>query len=231
MDQMHQFGESISRDLGIAVKNSSLFFEAFSHPSFVHENSSNHNSYQRLEFLGDAVLDLIVSEILITEFSSMDEGRLSKLRSQIVNETTLAHLARILNLGDFVLLGKGESQNNGRTRDSILSDVFESLIAAIYRDGGLDNAKKFFLETLNKYLDQNNINLFDLSFDYKSKLQELVMKKYKTTPVYKSKEVEAGFEVSLYINENHIETITASSKKKAQVELAKNTYTKKQNDI
>ncbi len=224
MEQVRQFGESISRHLEIEIKNNILFFEAFSHPSFIHENEVVGKSYQRLEFLGDAALDLIISDLLLEEFQDWDEGELSKLRAQIVNEKSLAEISRSIDLGEYVFLGNGEIQNNGRNNDSILSDIFESLVGAIYIDSGIELAKEFVLKTLNYYLDQKGISLLELSFDYKSKLQEKIMKEFKSIPVYEAKELNEGFEVRLLVNNKIIDTKWSTSKKKAQLLIAENVY-------
>lgn len=130
---------------GYCFKDKSLIKMALSHSSYVNEVKLNKtDDYERLEFLGDAVLELSVSEYLYANRADMREGDMTKLRASLVCEPTLASCARsALNLGDYLLLGKGEDQTGGRGRDSIVSDVFEAIIGAIYLDGGFEEAKRF----------------------------------------------------------------------------------------
>ena len=123
--------------IGYQFEDSSLLISAVTHPSYMNERKINKwDHYQRLEYLGDAVLELVMSEYLFHEYPLMPEGELSKTRASMVCEPALAFCANKLNLGEFILLGKGENASGGRKRDSILSDVFEAIIGAIYLDGG-----------------------------------------------------------------------------------------------
>lgn len=120
----------------------SLLGMALTHPSYLHEVSESHGGdYQRLEFLGDAVLGLLLAEMLYERYPDWDEGNLSQLRSRLAGQDVLADRARSLGIGAFILLGRGEEQTAGREKDSILADILEALIAALYRDGGLEAAR------------------------------------------------------------------------------------------
>lgn len=134
--------QQLERLLEYTFHDRSLIVEALTHPSYLHEVSESHGGdYQRLEFLGDAVLGLLLAEMLYEQYPDWDEGALSQLRSRLAGQDILAERARRLGIGRFVLLGRGEEQTAGRDKDSILADVLEALIAALYRDGGLQAAR------------------------------------------------------------------------------------------
>ena len=204
-------------------------FTALVHKSFKHEKNVIEKNNEKLEFLGDAVLELIISEFLFQSYPDKSEGDLSKLRSAIVNETTLTEIAKHIDLGRFILLGKGELKEKGYEKESLLSDTFEAILGAIYLDQGLDKTVLLFgkllqdikTKTGHDYLSENII----LSFDAKSKLQEIVMKKYKTTPRYEAHEIESAqgkvFEVTLIVGEKTFGKTQHASKKKAMQLLAK----------
>lgn len=147
-----------------------ILFHALTHSSYANEmRVEKEKNNERLEFLGDAVLELVTSEYVYKEYGDLTEGDLTKLRASIVCEQTLSSCARDLNLGEFLLLGKGEDISGGRERDSILSDALESIIGAIYLDGGFTNAKEFIKSFIME--DLKNIDLF---FDSKTILQEII---------------------------------------------------------
>ncbi len=153
-------------------QNKDLLVQAFTHSSYANERKINRiQDYERLEFLGDAVLELITSEALLTRYPKKHEGELSKLRSSIVCEYCLAQCARELHYPDYVYLSKGERQTGGANRDSLLCDLFESVLGAIYLDGGLEPAKRYVERFLLS--DIENKRLF---YDAKTHLQELVQK-------------------------------------------------------
>lgn len=153
-------------------QNKDLLVQAFTHSSYANERKINRiQDYERLEFLGDAVLELITSEALLTRYPKKHEGELSKLRSSIVCEYCLAQCARELHYPDYVYLSKGERQTGGANRDSLLCDLFESVLGAIYLDGGLEPAKRYVERFL--LFDIENKRLF---YDAKTHLQELVQK-------------------------------------------------------
>ncbi|WP_105616476.1 ribonuclease III [Vallitalea okinawensis] len=156
--------------------NKELLAQALTHTSYANEkkgNKSTHN--ERLEFLGDAVLEIIISEYLFFNYSKLSEGELTKFRAKIVCEPALAYMAKKINLGDFLYLGKGEMLSGGKERPSILSDAFEAVIGAVYLDGGLRKAKSVVKKILLENLDEYGIkNLFT---DYKTELQEIIQSK------------------------------------------------------
>lgn len=155
--------------IGYSFKDTSILIKALSHSSYVNELKLNkHDDYERTEFLGDAVLELTVSDFLYKNNPGMREGNMTKLRASLVCEPTLAYCARTgLDLGKYLLLGKGEEQCGGRGRDSIVSDVFEAIIGAIYLDGGIEPAASFINEYVLKDYDKKM-----LFSDSKTILQE-----------------------------------------------------------
>lgn len=152
-----------------------LLNRALTHSSYANQwglSYIEHN--ERLEFLGDSVLSLVVSEHIFTKYKNKPEGKLTKIRASIVCESSLYELAKIMNLGEYMLMGKGEEITGGRDRVSILADAYEALIAAVYIDGGIENARKFILAELSENIEKivNGANIKD----YKSRLQEYVQK-------------------------------------------------------
>lgn len=161
--------------IGYHFENQNLLINALTHSSYANEATSkgeDAKSNERLEFLGDSVLSLIVSRYLFEEYPDLPEGDLSKIRAQTVCEKTLAAFARQIALGDYLLLGHGEQQNKGNERDSILSDAFEALLAAIYLDGSLEDVKVFLLPFATEQITEIVMNHHTM--DYKTKLQQIV---------------------------------------------------------
>jgi len=159
-----------------------LLVTALTHPSFGHENNVAGGNYQRLEFLGDAVLGMLLAESLYAGFPDCDEGRLSRFRSQMADQETLSAIARKAGVGDYILLGRGEELSQGRNKDSILADVLESLIAAVYLDGGLECARKLVLRL---FADRLSVSSEELNLnDSKSALQELLSARRMSAPRY-----------------------------------------------
>jgi len=145
--------ESLESRLGYKFRNSLLLAEAMTHPSLAYESQSPHFDNQRLEFLGDAVLQLILTEDLFKMFPDFPEGRLTKLRSQLVSRRALARFALTIDLGSYVLLGKGEEATGGRRRMSTLADGFEALIGAVYLDIGYDGARDLVLRLFQSEIE------------------------------------------------------------------------------
>lgn len=206
-------------------KKKELGLLAITHSSFANEvKSSNEKSNERLEFLGDSILSLIIAEKLFDENPHLPEGELTKIRSLVVCETTLAECSNQLGLGEYLLLGKGEILSGGRQRISILSDAFEALIAAIYLDGGYNEAKRFVVENLTTYVEfavKGKLNL-----DYKTQLQELIQKRVDIQIEYKIvKEVgpdhSKEFTAEVLINQDVYGEGTGKSKKEAEQLAAK----------
>ncbi|MBN2467767.1 MAG: ribonuclease III [Deltaproteobacteria bacterium] len=201
-----------------------LLDQALTHKSYAHEVlNDNGNHYERMEFLGDAILDAVISDVLLTKFPDADEGDLSKCRSSLVNKRRLARLARRFNLGAFLLLGKGEEQSNGREKPSILACVYESLVGAIYLDGGyraISKVVRLHFEPLVAPAMKK-----ETYRDFKSRLQEYVQGALKTVPHY----ILAGesgpphdkeFEVHIQINGQAYGTGRGKNKKEAQQRAA-----------
>ncbi|MBN2721965.1 MAG: ribonuclease III [Campylobacterales bacterium] len=209
----------LERQLGYVFNDKQLIIEALTHRSF----KKPYNN-ERLEFLGDAVLDLIVGEYLYNKFKDSDEGTLSKIRASLVNESGFALLAKILNLGKYIYLSLAEENNEGRTKPSLLSNAFEAIIGAIYIEGGLETARKIVIKLLEECYP--TIDLQTLSRDYKTALQELTQAKYGVTPDYElvrafGPDHKKEFEISLTLNGKEIATAQGKSKKEAQQKAAK----------
>jgi ribonuclease-3 len=145
--------ESIEVKISYKFRNPLLLAEALTHPSLAYESHKAQFDNQRLEFLGDSVLQLILTEHLFRKFSVFPEGRMTKLRAQVVSRDALAQFANSLQLGSYILLGKGEEASGGRKRASTLADAFESLIGAIYIDGGMEPARKLVVDLIDPEID------------------------------------------------------------------------------
>ncbi|MGD8290245.1 MAG: ribonuclease III [Desulfobacterales bacterium] len=163
----------IEKRLGYEFKNKHLLQEALRHSSYVNElTNSDLRDNERLEFLGDAVLNLAVGHMLMHTYPELKEGDLSRNRANLVNEFQLAKTARSIHLGNYILLGKGESQTQGREKNSILADSFEALTAAIYLDGGFKTAYEIIKKKMQPIIER--LEAADSNHDYKSRLQEWV---------------------------------------------------------
>lgn len=199
---------------------------ALTHSSYANEHKSRPiKDNERLEFLGDAILDLIISNYLFKKYEDMPEGDLSKLRASIVCEASLAKMARELNLGNYMFFGKGEDMTGGRERTSILADAFEALAAAIFVDGGFDKANEFINRTLIKKVEQV-ASIEDLYTDYKTILQENIQKE-SNIPIYYEITGEDGpdhdknFYVDVYHGNQCLGKGVGKSKKEAEQNAAK----------
>lgn len=202
--------------LNIPLENMAL---AFTHSSFSHEYDVQHQELS--EFFGDAVIQLIVTQELMKRFPEEKEGKLSKLRSSIVNEKTLALVASNLNLQELILVGKGEYKKELHLQDTVLSDTMEAFMAKIFEIHGLAIASEKFLSWLLAALP-DVFNLENLNnYDVKSKLQEATLAKYKTLPRYSADATQDGFSVKLWVNENLLAEGVFTSKKIGERELAR----------
>jgi ribonuclease-3 len=172
----------IEERIGYKFRNSLLLAEALTHPSLGHETQRYHFDNQRLEFLGDAILQLVISEHLFRRFGGEAEGQLTKLRSRLVSSETLKMHAAALDLGRYLLMGRGEETSGGRDRTSTLADAFEALIGAIYLDGGLDSAREFILTQAHSDLAQ--LAEEPIEINPKGQLQELLQSISPRSPVY-----------------------------------------------
>ena len=216
--------ETCQEKLGYPFKNINLLSQALTHKSFVNENNRKFKDNERLEFLGDSVLDLIIGEYSLKNFTNRMEGDLSKIRAALVNESNLSKIARQLDLGEYIQLGKGESMSGGHDKNSILANTFEAMVAAIYLDGGLKKTAKIILPLFKSDLH----HLADTSHyrDYKSELQEHAQGKKIAIPVYKI-EKETGpdhdkiFEITVSINGRIIGKGKGKNKKEGEQEAAR----------
>lgn len=210
--------EVLEKTLGYEFKNEKLIIEALTHKS--HKQPYDN---ERLEFLGDAVLDLIVGEYLFFKFPKADEGNLSKIRAALVNEDGFEKLARSINLGEYIYLSNAEENNGGREKASLLSNAFEAVIGAIYLESGLDAAKKISIELIEK--NHKEISLDSLFRDFKTTLQELTQARFGETPEYKvvasrGPDHKKEFEVAVIIENREYARAIGKSKKIAQQEAA-----------
>ncbi len=166
----------------VPIKDEKLLEEALTHRSYLNENPGQ-NSNERLEFLGDSVLQVLSSTELFRRFPEFPEGKLTNLRSALVRTETLAKTAEKLHLGDFLLMSKGEQQSGGQKNYSLLADTFEAVLGAIYLDQGIDTAREFLEKNLFGEIEL--LANEEVLYDYKSKLQETTQKTLKAAPVYK----------------------------------------------
>ena len=214
----------LNRKLCYTFKQPQLLVQAFQHSSYVNEQTdSNLRDNERFELLGDAVLDLAITHILMELFEDSNEGDLSKYRAAVVNEDGLYRVAKELALGDYLLLGKGEEMTSGREKPSILADTMEAVLGALYLDAGFDKTKEIihslFLPLLNR------IDAGKPSNDYKSQIQEYTQEIYKVRPEYILVE-ESGpphdkaFRVALVLQGETIAEGEGKSKKEAEQEAA-----------
>jgi ribonuclease-3 len=214
----------LQEKLGYHFRNLPLLNCALIHKSYAHETGRQNENYERLEFLGDAILDLIVSDYLYTSYPASQEGRLSKLRSEIVSESGLTILANHLKLGRFLLLGRGEEQTGGRQKASLLSASFEAVMAAIYLDSTLSVVQNVFLCTFTSLIDQRLTS--SCSRDYKGLLQAHALGHYGCLPVYDTVHEEGPahqkiFHVRLSLNRRFCCIGVGRSKKAAEQHAAK----------
>ena len=207
--------------------NPSLLTEALTHKSYVNERrDSGRNHNERLEFLGDAVLSLIVSDYLTKQYPEFSEGILSKLKAKLVSEAPLANVARRLDLGARLKLGRGEELSNGRDKASLLADALEAVIAAVYLDGGFAASRDFTIEALADELHQIDV-LQERSGgdDYKTRFQEWCQKRYEVLPRYvivreTGPDHHKVFEVEVQVNDRVFGIGRGLSKKEAEQEAA-----------
>jgi ribonuclease-3 len=218
MEHLLQHISTIETKIGYIFKDRSLLTLAFVHRSFINENRLITHHNERLEFLGDAVLGMLISDYLYRYLPSTAEGELSYLRSRLVEASSCVSYVQSLDIAPYVLLGKGERMNDGRGRESILADLFEAIIGAIYLDGGLEAAKNFLfcnftpqIETILKTPLRN----------WKAILQDYCQKKYQQTPIYQVLQASGPdhskvFEISVQIKQQELGRGVGASKKEAQ---------------
>ena len=218
MSELKSFQEII----GYTFKNEQLLRQALTHSSYANEKHMKKLSdNERLEFLGDAVLEVTSSEFLYQNYPNLTEGELTKLRASIVCEPTLATCTEAIRLGDYLFLGKGEDNTGGRKRKSVLSDAMEAVIGAIYLDGGFANAKEFVLKFIMTDIDKKH-----LFYDSKTILQEVVQGEHEQLTYVllgeSGPDHEKTFEVGVLIGKREISTGKGHTKKAAEQEAAYN---------
>ena len=211
------------KKIGYTFKNKELLHEALSHSSYANETKNGRSSNERLEFLGDSVLSIVVSVHLFKHFKHLPEGDLTKIRASLVCEKALFEFAQTIDLGSHILLGKGEENSGGRTRPSIVSDAFEAVIAAVYLDGGMEVAEKYVLSFIPKDLSANSSKALQ---DYKTMLQEIIQRNPEERVEYvladqTGPDHDRKFVVQVRLNSNVIGTGEGHSKKQAEQAAAK----------
>jgi len=217
--------QKVEKIIGVCFKNKQLLKQAFVHRSFLNEpHGEKISSNERLEFLGDAILEFWVSKTIFNQFPHYPEGQLTNFRSQVVNTQSLAAISRKLNLGFFLFLSQGEEKEGGRDNTSLLADTFEALIGAIFQDQGLDIVKKFLVKQVSPRIQE--VSQKDTLKDFKSLLQEAVQKEKGVTPNYQLGKSHGPdhskiFYFNVYAGKNKIGQGKGKSKQKAQQEAAK----------
>lgn len=218
MSQKIPAAEVLEQRIGYTFHNKKYLITALTHSSYANEVKKGVACNERQEFLGDAVLSIIVSDYIFRHYSHLPEGELTKIRASLVCEKSLAVFANAIGLGEFLVLGHGEELMGGRERPSILADAFEALIAAIYLDAGTEQAAKFVLPFVKPELDNHGSKVYK---DYKTTLQEIVQKNPEEQVSYHLVE-ESGpdhdkrFKVEVHLNSNVIGTGVGRSKKAAE---------------
>jgi len=219
------------QSIDVQFKSKELLTQAFLHRSYLNEHRNlNIEHNERLEFLGDAVLELVVTDFLFSRFPEKAEGELTAYRSALVNTNTLSSVAGELNMGDYLLLSKGEAKDIGRARQYILANTYEALVGALYLDQGYDVAGKFIGNTIFPLIDE--IVEKNLWRDHKSYFQEKAQEKENITPSYQTLREEGPdhdrqFIVGVFLGEKNIAEGEGKSKQEAEQEAAKNALQKK----
>ena len=214
MDRLEEFENVID----YKFNNRDLLFEALSHSSFANESKHRYRSNERLEFLGDSVLSIVVSDYLFENFTDIPEGELTKTRATLVCEKALYNFGSRINLGSYIMLGKGEEIAGGRERPSIIADAFEAVIAAIYLDGGMEAAKRHIMRFLPSDVLGAAAEAYD---DYKTILQEIIQRNPEERVEYRlvsesGPDHNKSFTVRVMLDSNIIGEGTAHSKKSAE---------------
>lgn len=224
----------LEKRLGYRFSDINLLFTALTHSSYVNENQQPViSSNERFEFLGDSVLGVCVSDMLVKKYINSAEGDLTKIRAALVNEKNLAWLARDLKIGDCLLIGRGEENAGSRDKDSFLADAFEAVVAAVYLDSDFGKIKDFLIKLIEPLLEKDKLS--DDYFDYKTALQEFCHERYKTTPIYQlinstGPEHAKIFEVRVIIANKLMENGCGKSKKEAEKLAARRAWVKLHNE-
>ncbi|MCM8543148.1 MAG: ribonuclease III [Lentisphaeraceae bacterium] len=219
--------EKFQRVINYTFKNASYLREALTHKSYAFEKKSSERDNQRLEFFGDAILEVIASEYLFDRYRDSGEGDLTKIRSAMTRGEALYELASKIDLDEYMYLGKGEKLLKGKNEETRVIDAFEALIAAIYLDSGLEEARKFYLELVAESWDDPYQLM--MQQNPKGSLQEFTQKQFGQRPDYslkgvKGQEHDPTFEIEVSINGEVVGSGLASSRKKAEEEAARQAY-------
>ncbi len=215
--------EELEKKIGYSFKDKSLLRLALTHSSYANECGNPARCNERLEFLGDSVLSIIVSDYIFKNFRERPEGELTKLRASLVCEKSLCEFSKQMGVGKHMLLGKGEEQNGGRERSSILADAFEAILAALYLDAGLERAREHVLKFVTDELKHIDDEVFK---DYKTTLQEIIQRNREEQLSYvlvseSGPDHNKSFTVEVRLNSNVIGKGTGKSKKRAEQMAAK----------
>jgi ribonuclease III len=215
---MYKALDALQKRLGYQFKDQNLIIEALTHKS-----SKQPYNNERLEFLGDAVLDLIVGEYLYHEFKGVAEGELSKLRASLVNEKSFEKLGRLLHLGEHIYISLAEENNSGREKSSLLSNAFEAIIGALYLEAGLEKARALAIALMEEAYPK--IDMDAIFRDHKTTLQELTQAHFGMTPEYRlvrsfGPDHKKEFEIAVSVRGNDLAVASGKSKKEAQQKAA-----------
>jgi ribonuclease-3 len=221
--------QRLQERIGYHFGDRAILLQALTHTSYGHEFYQNKpialRDNERLEFLGDSILDVVISDILLETFPECCEGQLTKMRAAVVNEKTLAEVAKQIRLNECLKLGKGEVQTGGALKSSILSSTLEALIAAIYLDGGFQAVYPVVRHLFQPFFQEDTSD-FSVFYDHKTRLQELTQARWKKTPRYKLLSAEGPehakiFEIEVILNEQILARAKGNSKKEAEQKAAK----------
>ena len=223
MNTIEKIISEFEKEINIEFHNKGILKTALTHSSFANEKRGIEYN-ERLEYLGDAVLELIISEYLFNNFQEKSEGDLTKLRALIVCENSLFEIAEMWNLGNYIIMSKGEESTGGRTRTSILADCVEAIIAAVYKDKGIDAAREFVINNFKELIQKAIKN--EIILDYKTKLQEMLQKNGEVSINYNLLNIEGPphrpkFYVEINVDNNCLGRGTGYSKKEAEQNAAK----------
>ena len=215
--------KTLEQRINYCFKDKKLLENALTHSSYAHETRHPEMCNERLEFLGDSVLSIVVSDFLYKTFPKLPEGKLTRIRASAVCEKALSEFSRKLGLGEFLLLSHGEERTGGRDRSSIIADAFEALIAAIYLDGGMEPAKRHVMNFVLRELKHTDDEVFK---DYKTALQEIIQRNPEESVNYvltgtSGPDHDKSFKVEVRLNSNVIGTGTGKNKKQAEQMAAK----------
>ncbi len=221
--------DKLQSSLGIIFKTPDILRQAVTHTSYINENPGSTGDNQRMEFLGDALLNLFVAEKLYLEFPDLAEGKLTEIRISLVRQENLAEKALQLKLGDYLLLGRGEEASGGRTKRNNLADAYEALTAAVFLDGGFESARNFVLRSFAE--DIQALSDGKYSLNYKALLQELTQSKYRALPEYELIEATGPdhdriFCVSVSLGDVLLAVGSGKTKKTAEAVAARVAYSK-----